>query len=330
MLTTHIDQIILHYTQAGLRSQIVPMAMDEIAEVPPSKRTPLIADEDYELNVNLKVLDEGTRARNRAFQERLDEVWSQTSGWEARLRTEEKEAEETIIELRQRYEKHTQDFHKSLQLEIHQVFDKIDNELIPPQHERLNIIDQGVDKYFHEIVPHAIEMQTGIVSRMLKKAYETFAIEQQKEKRREMKLASRASEHIQRTAQKFTDEDALLRACFHTLDDDVVEAERRAARMHLRRWDENMLSIKDAREIIKDEADEREREDVDLLDTVVETQQLLQRTVSNKSTSSRSLSSASSLIISRASLIDNIFSSHLLKCILAARLSASTTSSSNV
>ena len=103
-------QRMLHYTQAGLRSQIVPMAMDEIAEVPPSKRTPLIADEDYELNVNLKVLDEGTRARNRAFQERLDEVWSQTSGWEARLRTEEKEAEETIIELRQRYEKHTKDF----------------------------------------------------------------------------------------------------------------------------------------------------------------------------------------------------------------------------
>ena len=269
----------LHFTREGFRSHVVGLAEKEVTEVAPSKRTALISNEDFELNSNLKVLDEGTKARNRAFQVRLDEVWSQTSGWEARLKTEEKESKDSIIEIRNRYEKHVNDFHKLLQSEINAAFDKVDNELIPPQNDRITTIDKGVDKYYYETVPHAIEMQTGIVSRMLKKEYETFAIEQQKEKKREIKFVNKANNHIQRTAQRFTDEEALLNACFHSVDDDVIEVERRAARMYLRRWDENMSVVKEAREVIKDEEIEREREDVDLLDTVIETQQILQKMV---------------------------------------------------
>lgn len=47
---------------------------------------------------------------------------------------------------------------------------------------------------------------------------------------------NRASEHQQNTAQRFNDENALMAACFYTLEEDVVEHEQRAARMFLRRY----------------------------------------------------------------------------------------------
>jgi hypothetical protein len=52
---------------------------------------------------------------------------------------------------------------------------------------------------------------------------------------RESKFIQKASQHKQHTAQRFTDEDALLAACFYNLEEDIVTHERRAARMHLRR-----------------------------------------------------------------------------------------------
>ena len=52
---------------------------------------------------------------------------------------------------------------------------------------------------------------------------------------REMKFIQKGSEHIQATAQRFVDEDALLASCFFNLEEDIVYHERRAARMHLRR-----------------------------------------------------------------------------------------------
>jgi hypothetical protein len=51
---------------------------------------------------------------------------------------------------------------------------------------------------------------------------------------REKKFIAKANKHIQITAQKFTDEAALLKACFFNLEEDIVYHER-SSRMHLRR-----------------------------------------------------------------------------------------------
>jgi hypothetical protein len=59
----------LHFTARGFRPQLVdiaPEAMD-----PRSKRTDIIKKEDQNLDRNLDELEEGTKARNRAFQRRL-------------------------------------------------------------------------------------------------------------------------------------------------------------------------------------------------------------------------------------------------------------------
>ena len=111
----------LHYTQPGLKTVIVNVAPDSSVAV--SKRHHIIETEDRNLKDNCIELEEGTKARNRAFQNRLDEVWGQTAGWEARLRTEAREAAETITDLRDEYQKIITNYTNDLLSEIKQTFD---------------------------------------------------------------------------------------------------------------------------------------------------------------------------------------------------------------
>lgn len=59
----------LHFTTPGLRPQIVAIAPN--VQDAPSKRQPAIVKENDELERNLKLLDQETKARNRAFQDRI-------------------------------------------------------------------------------------------------------------------------------------------------------------------------------------------------------------------------------------------------------------------
>lgn len=68
-------------------------------------------------------------------------------------------------------------------------------------------------------------------------------------------------------------------SCFYNLEDEVIEAERRAARMHLRRLVNATNDIIEINDVVKVTAKTREAEDLDVLDTVIETQQLLQKNV---------------------------------------------------
>ena len=140
-------------------------------------------------------------------------------------------------------------------------------------------MDQSLDTFVNSIVPDLIEELVGQVSRKLKKEYEYFNIEQQKEAKREAKIIANANHHIQNTAQNFTDEEALLSACFYNLQDDVLDTERRAARMYDRKRSicaKSIVHLKEEKEAI---SFTRAQEDADLLDTVIDTQQLLQRTI---------------------------------------------------
>lgn len=84
---------------------------------------------------------------------------------------------------------------------------------------------------------------------------------------------------MQSTAQRFNDENALMSSCFFNLEDDVIQHERHASRMHLLRNDSAIAAIVNLNEVSKMEASIRQEEDVDVLDTVIETQKLLQDTV---------------------------------------------------
>lgn len=267
----------LYFTSQGFRSQEIVIAPE--LDDSKSKRLPLIQNEDKLLDGNITELDEGTRARNRAFQQRLDEIWKSASEWEAKLKNEGKEAVESIMNLKDDYRVHLDNFFKSVHAEMTNIFDKLDNELLPQQSSRVDVIEKSLDVFVKSSVPDAIERQSGEVSRQLRRAYETFDIEKKKELKRETKLVDKASHHLQSTAQRFNDEGALMSSCFFTLEDDIVDHERRAARMHLLRNVQAVSALAGVQGISSLESTVRQEEDVEVLDTVIETQGLLQQTV---------------------------------------------------
>ena len=67
-----------------------------------------------------------------------------------------------------------------MQNELTAIFNHIDNDLIPPQTDRIIQLEKETKEYFGNTVPNVIEQQSGEVSRQLKKQYETFDIEKQK------------------------------------------------------------------------------------------------------------------------------------------------------
>jgi len=267
----------LYFNAPGLRSQEIEIAPDINPKA--SKRQPLISQEDAGLDSNLIDLDQGTRHRNRVFQDRLDEVWRLSATWEAKLRTEAKESVETILNLKDQYQRHVDTYRNNIFDEMNSIFDKVDKEILPAETQRLDAIEKNKNIFFQEIVPERIEQQSGEVSRQLKRAYETFDIEKRKEEKRETKLVNRAGKHIQKTAQKFEDEYAFLSSSFNQLEDDVIEYERRATRMHLMKNDDAIARTVTLQHIATDETNNRQHEDVLVLDTVIETQHLLQEMI---------------------------------------------------
>ena len=99
----------------------------------------------------------------------------------------------------------------------------------------------------------------------------------------------KASKHMQNTSQRFDDENALMSSCFYNLDDDIMEYERHAARMHLIRNAASINAIAHLNSVSDVESKLRTTEDVEVLDTVIETQGLLQKTVILKINSSSCL-----------------------------------------
>lgn len=140
--------------------------------------------QDVYLDSNISELDAGTRARNRAFQERLDEIWKSAHTWEAKLRIEAQEAVETILNMKEEYQKHVDEFSFSIKAQINSIYDKIDKETIPSEVQRIDVIEKDLDYFIKETVPTTIEKQSGEVSRQLRRAYETFDIEKKKEEKR--------------------------------------------------------------------------------------------------------------------------------------------------
>lgn len=84
---------------------------------------------------------------------------------------------------------------------------------------------------------------------------------------------------MQNTAQRFDDENALMSSCFFNLEDDIFEYERHAIRMHLIRNANSINAIATLNAVSSVESTTRAAEDVEVLDTVIETQKLLQQMV---------------------------------------------------
>lgn len=267
----------VHFTAPGFRTQLIEVAPN--AEEIESKRFGLIENEEQKLSQNQQYLESVTKNKNKEFNERLDEIRSSTTGWEAKLRTEAIEAEESTKQLKAEYKKHMSNFGQSIRALINKKYDVIDNELYPVQLDKVDLIENNMKVCVNVTVPDKVEELVGEVSRQLKKQHEYFDIEQQKENKREKKIVSNANNHLQHTAQKFNDEDALMTARFFAVEWDIFDRERSAARAHQRHFDEAALAVQHSWNTLHEENDCRRDEDERLLDNIILTQQKLQRMV---------------------------------------------------
>ena len=91
-----------------------------------------------------------------------------------------------------------------------------------------------------------------------------------------------SNEHIQATAQHLADEDSLTIATFSNLLDETIEYERRSSRMNLHRYSNTVQSVSELKKELEREANSRLKSDSVLLDTIIDSQRMLQQTVRNK------------------------------------------------
>lgn len=99
---------------------------------------------------------------------------------------------------------------------------------------------------------------------------------------REAKFITRANTHIQNTAQRMRDESALLTSTLYNLEEEIAELNQRDARTRDMRVAETTQGLVGLRCRLAGVVEVRGAEDNDILDTVIETQKLLQQTVSKE------------------------------------------------
>jgi len=249
------------------------------AVAPESKRAPKIENQEISLKNELITLEEGTKARNREFYRQIEEIEDRGKQWEGKLKAEIEEQRQTHKQLFKLFDT---SLSTTIQREKQDLIDCIElyhREKIPPQESRMTDNEKGVETFVHETIPAVVDRQSGIVSRKLQKAHDTFDIENAKVMKREQKIVSRFRKHVERTAQAFEDERATRTSKFSLLGEEISDNERINDRQEEKLIREVIEEIAKMRAILQEEIGTREKEDNTLLDTMLYAQQRLQESI---------------------------------------------------
>lgn len=147
-----------------------------IAVPPESKRVPKMQRQEILLGNELESLEDGTIRRNLEFYTQLDAIEELGKKWELKLRDEEIEQKSSHNDLVSMFEKMLK---QTVYLEKKQLISDIEKyhtDLIPPQELLMGDKETGVELFVGETIPALIDCQSGIVSRKLQKAHDTFDV----------------------------------------------------------------------------------------------------------------------------------------------------------
>lgn len=244
-----------------------------------SKRCGGIDRQDRDLTTNQTVLAEGTRVRNKELWESLQSIGHSIAAVEERIRAATKEREVMAVQLRARLEEQFREIRERFDVKLQQDFDVVVKEAIPPVVAREVEVEDDVKHYVNSVVPVVVEKQSGEVHRKLKKAHESFDIENAKIRKREQKILVRFEEHMLRTAQSFEDETSTRIGKLRLLEEDVRERDEEFMRSEEKSQNHVKTELRDIRDRIAVEEQAREEEDCTLLDSMLEAQKELQRII---------------------------------------------------
>lgn len=248
-------------------------------EVLPSKRVPLIENQEGRLEEMEVVLDEGTRRRNREFKRRMDAVMERQGEWKLRLEREEEDRDKEHKQVTTTLEEKLKDATDSIWLKIKEDFSVFHELHIPPLEKRMTAHEADFDHFVNVTVPRKIDECSETIARKVEKARETFTIENTKVLKREEKIVERFCRHVGNTTQGIEDEEATRVSKLRLLAEEIDEPERVDERAEEKRIMMHMQSILEIREMIKAEEEERAREDGMVLDEMLRTQEKLQKSV---------------------------------------------------
>lgn len=244
-----------------------------------STRASAIDAQAKALDSKIEQLDATTRARNRDLSTHLNEIQARITKWETLLGQErtaqQHEHTASVVDFDDRLAKVSSEQEAVLM----ETMESFHGDLIPAEEANRDLLEHDANIFIRDTLPQVIDRQSGIVERKLRKARDTFDIENAKIAKRELKIVERFRTHAGRTAQAFEDERATRKSKFCLLTERLAATERMDDRNDERTAVAAVNAIAHLQARLQDECAEREREDNSLLDTMLFAQQALQSSV---------------------------------------------------
>lgn len=146
------------------------------ATMPDSTRGPRVEQQEKLLNDELRFLEDGTKKRNQDFYRLLEATQLRGQKWEAKLRAETEAQLATHVALSKIFDETLDSTIFAEKKALCADTERFHVEKIPPQERRMGENEQSVEIFVGETIPTVIDKQSGIVSRQLQKAHDTFDV----------------------------------------------------------------------------------------------------------------------------------------------------------
>jgi hypothetical protein len=128
------------------------------------------------LRNELLSLEENTKRRNLAFYRDLDGIEAHGKKWQVKLNAEVSEAHAQHQQLVKLFDDTINSNFFAEKKRLMADIERFHNEKIPPQELRMGQSEVGVETFVGDTIPAVVDRQSGIVSRKLKKAHDTFDV----------------------------------------------------------------------------------------------------------------------------------------------------------
>eukprot|EP00753_Platysulcus_tardus_P014981 PLAT470.2.p1 GENE.PLAT470.2~~PLAT470.2.p1 ORF type:complete len:281 (-),score=110.73 PLAT470.2:89-931(-) len=266
-------------TIAATDGRVVDVRLAPMAVEHESKRVDLFEEDGTRLAATKDVLHERTVAKNREFQRHLDALKQRISRYEGRLREEESACEAEHESIYASVEAAVRQVGVEYERRIHAEFDAIEETLLPALSRGMDKLEADLRHFVEVTVPQVIDRQNGAVVRALLKSRERFDIENSKLLKREARIEARFEQHKAHSLAGLALESKTMKERMLMLEEDVnekIRVEDRAEELLQTRISRQILKLKVA---LKAARDEREREDVEILQSLESTLSLLQQSI---------------------------------------------------
>jgi hypothetical protein len=244
-----------------------------------SKRYDAITDGAEKLENDQTFLRAQAIAKNRAFIVRIEALHERIGRWEVRVKAETEAREREDAQIRVALASKLTDLEERFMRRLLAEERKIEVDEVPGVHRRYDLWYEDFREFVDVTVPDVIEMQQGQVTRHLKKARESFEIDNTKLLQREQDIRDNFAAHV-KEAVRMQEQETKTRTRDQLLLEEVINERTRV-------WDRceedfyapYMTQITEMKGAMEEEVVVRAENDMVVLETMKESMDRLQAVV---------------------------------------------------